>query len=237
MTDLPGTPANDTDREALPGTVKFYERHIFICTGQTAWPARIQSGGGFPETLWNAITERVEEMSRRVKMTACNELSTDGGFDLLVFPDMVRYRAVQEGDVPALVEDHLIGDEVSDRIPHEPLEGHHVFVCVHANRDKRCGVAGPTLIMRFRRELTRRGIDGDVHVRATSHVGGHRFAGNVLIYPGGNWYGYVTPEDVPHIVDRHIRDDDIVEELWRGRMGMTHDEQLTRVKELYDRTT
>lgn len=236
MTDRPTTPAGETSREALPGTVKLYERHIFICTGQTGWPARIQSAGGFPEALWNAIKERFDEMPRRVKMTACNELSTDGGYDLLVFPDMVRYRAVVEDDLPALVDDHLVGDTVSDRIPHELLDGHHIFVCIHGNRDKRCGVAGPALIMRFRRELAERGIDADVHVRATSHVGGHRFAGNVLIYPGGEWYGYVTPDDVPRIVDQHIRSGDVVKELWRGRMGMTHDEQLAQVEAWYDGT-
>lgn len=236
MTDRPTKPADQPSREALPGTVKFYERHIFICTGQTDWPARIQNGGGFPEALSNAIAERAEAMPRRVKMTACNELGTDGGYDLLVFPDMVRYRAVQESDLPALVEDHLVGDEVSDRIPHEPLRGHHIFVCVHGTRDKRCGIAGPTLIMRIRRALDERGIDGDVQVHATSHVGGHRFAGNVLVYPGGHWYGYVTLDDVPRIVSQHICDDDIVKDLWRGCMGTTRDEQLERAKEWHDRT-
>jgi (2Fe-2S) ferredoxin len=56
-------------------------------------------------------------------------------------------------------------------------------------------------------------------------VGGHRFAGNVLIYPGGDWYGYVTPEDVPRIVDEHIIKGEILVDLWRGRLGMTPEEQ------------
>jgi (2Fe-2S) ferredoxin len=56
-------------------------------------------------------------------------------------------------------------------------------------------------------------------------VGGHEYAGNVLIYPGGNWYGYVTPADIPRIVDQHLVQGQIVWDLWRGRMGLSPQEQ------------
>jgi (2Fe-2S) ferredoxin len=48
----------------------------------------------------------------------------------------------------------------------------------------------------------------------------------VLVYPGGDWYGHVTPADVPRIVDRHIFGDEVVWDLWRGRMGLSQDEQV-----------
>ena len=64
----------------------------------------------------------------------------------------------------------------------------------------------------------------------TSHVGGHRFAGNVLIYPGGDWYGYVTPEDVPRLIERHLLGGTVVTELWRGRMGLLPEAQVEQVK-------
>jgi (2Fe-2S) ferredoxin len=219
--------------EPLPGTVKFYQRHLLVCTGRAGWPAKIESDGGFLQALWEAITPRVPEMPLKVKMTACDEVSLGRGYDLLVFPDAIRYLGVREADLPALVEDHLVGNRVSERIPHERLMGQHIFVCVHAERDARCGACGPSLVEAFMVELEARGLTGQVAVRCTSHVGGHRFAGNVLIYPGGDWYGYVTPNDIPRIIDWHILKGKIVTDLWRGRMGLSPDQPLPGAGELY----
>jgi (2Fe-2S) ferredoxin len=211
--------------EPLPGTVKFYQRHLFVCTGHAGWPAKIESDGGFLQAVWEAMTPRMPEMPLKVKMTACDEVSLGQGYDLLVFPDAVRYLGVREADLPALVEDHLVGNRVSQRIPHERLMGRHVFVCVHAERDARCGACGPPLAEAFIAGLAARGLGEQVTVRRTSHVGGHRFAGNVLIYPGGDWYGYVTPNDVPRIIGEHILKGKIVTDLWRGRMGLSPEQQ------------
>jgi hypothetical protein len=41
-----------------------------------------------------------------------------------------------------------------------------------------------------------------LRAHAGSHVGGHKFAGNVLLFSSkieGEWLGYVTPDDVPSI--------------------------------------
>jgi (2Fe-2S) ferredoxin len=169
-------------------------------------------------------------MPRRVKVTACDEPSGSRGHDLLVFPDGVRYRGVQEADLPNLIEDHLIGNRVSGKFAHEPISETYVFVCVHGSRDLRCKVCGVPLIEEFVSVLEQQGLADAVKVHGASHVGGHRFAGNVLIYPDGNWYGYVTSRDVRRIVEQHIEKGDIVTDLWRGRMGLTPEEQLKQVE-------
>jgi (2Fe-2S) ferredoxin len=219
---------------SLPGTVKFYERHLFVCTGHWDWPERIEMGGGFLQTLAEMIGLYAAEMPLKVKMTACNGLEpgpglTAVGHDILVFPDMVRYVGVETADLETLVRDHLVGDEVSDRLRHEPLTGQHVFVCVHGRRDERCGQCGPPLVDRLQAELNKRGLTDGVTIRRTSHVGGHAFAGNVLIYPGGDWYGFVTPEDVPRLVEDHLVGGNIVTDRWRGRLGMAPEAQITAV--------
>jgi (2Fe-2S) ferredoxin len=213
----------------LPGSVKLYRRHVLVCTGTGEWPSHIDTGGGFLQALSEAMAARQDAMPLPVKVTACDEPGRGAGHDLLVFPDQVRYLGVRESDFPALIEDHLVGDRVSERIRHEPLAGRHVFVCTHGARDERCGLAGPPLIEGFRAALEARGLAQEVAVRATSHVGGHRYAGNVLIYPGGDWYGYVTPAHVEVLVDQHILAGEIVRELWRGRMGLTPEEQIRLV--------
>ena len=226
MSELPDPSFDRPKVQALPGTVKPYRRHLVVCTGSTDWPAKIDLGGGYLQALSEAISRRAPDMSVRVKLTACDEASAGPGYDILVFPDAVRYRAVQERDFEALVEDHLVGNRVSGRLGHEPLGGRHLFVCVHAARDPRCGACGPPLVEGFQAALRGLGLAGQVVVRGTSHVGGHEYAGNVLIYPGGDWYGYVVPEDIPRILEGHLLRGEIVWERWRGRMGLSAEEQL-----------
>ena len=55
-------------------------------------------------------------------------------------------------------------------------------------------------------------------MRATSHVGGHKYAGNVIVYPEGVWYGYVRPDDAGRIVREHLARGRFVTDLLRGRM-------------------
>jgi (2Fe-2S) ferredoxin len=220
----PGFDRSET--QSLPGSVKLYHRHLIVCTGRADWPERIELDGAFIQALWEAITSRAPDMPLTVKLTACDEVSTGPGYDILVFPDQVRYMGVQEGDFPALVEDHLVGNRVSDQIQYQRLRGQHIFVCVHGARDERCGACGPPLVGGFIAALEARGRADQVAVRQSSHVGGHKYAGNVLVYPGGDWYGHVTPADVPRIVDQHILRDEIVWDLWRGRMGLAPDDQV-----------
>jgi len=235
MTELADVGFDRPKAESLPGTVKLYHRHLFVCTGQSEWPARIELDGGLAQKLWAATAPRASEMPFKVKLTACDDASAGPGHDVLVFPDQVRYLGVQESDLLALIQDHLVSNRVSDRIPHEHLAGQHIFVCVHRSRDPRCGACGPPLAELFIAELERRGLGGEVTVRRTSHVGGHRFAGNVLIYPGGDWYGYVTPADALRIIDQHIVQGEIVTDLWRGRMGLLPEEQSQQAERWHGR--
>lgn len=218
----------------LPGSVKLYERHLFVCTRDTDWPRRIELDGGFLQLLAEKITHYALDMPLKVKVTACVDPgltaeSTGDGYDILVFPDMVRYVGIKTADIETLVIDHLVSNEVSDNLQHQPLTGHHLFVCVHGRRDIRCGECGPPLIDKLQQELSQQPIAEDVTVYPTSHVGGHVYAGNVLIYPGGDWYGYITPENVSELIEQHLGQGNIVWELWRGRIGLAQEAQIVAV--------
>ncbi|KAM1111938.1 hypothetical protein ACFX2I_044874 [Malus domestica] len=78
------------------------------------------------------------------------------------------------------------------------------------------------IAVKFKEEAELRGLTNQVFVTACSHIGDHKCAGNLIVYsPGsdgsitGHWYGYVTPEDVPELLDQHIGKGDIIERLWR----------------------
>ena len=212
--------------DPLPGTVKLYGRHVILCTGQASWPSHIDEDGGFAQVLAQAVEAAKDRLALTVKITACDAASNGPGMDLLVFPDCVRYLGLSAADIPILVADHLTGNAPSPRLRHRPLSGRYVFVCTHGQRDYRCGECGPLLFTTLYSHLAAAGLAEAVHVYRSSHVGGHAYAGNVLIYPEGDWYGYVTAADVPRLVDRHLVAGEIVWDLWRGRMGLTPEQAV-----------
>ncbi|KAK3685586.1 Sucrase/ferredoxin-like-domain-containing protein [Podospora appendiculata] len=133
-----------------------------------------------------------------------------------------------------------------------------VLICGHGGRDQRCGVFGPVLRDEFEARLPELGVevltgpveaDGPLdgakalegaasgraysaRVGLISHIGGHKFAGNVIVYlpPGmktaegeahplaghGIWYGRVEPRHVQGIVAETILNGRVISELFRG---------------------
>jgi (2Fe-2S) ferredoxin len=208
---------NSRDELSLADTVKPYASHFFACTGPVAWPARIEEGVGLLGRMARDVRTVGEKLDCPPKLTATDEPSDGTGLDLLAFPIGVRYHDVDETTWPMILDDAVKGHPGPSAVDHTDLDGTHVFVCTHGSRDDRCGRCGPAIVAALRRACQEGDLD-DVSVRATSHVGGHKFAGNVLIYPDGVWYGHVRPEDASRIAIEHIRDRNVIAELLRGRM-------------------
>lgn len=98
------------------------------------------------------------------------------------------------------------GEQVyQDRIQKEPI----YLVCTNGKRDPCCAKFGIPVFTSLRR------MGGD-KVWQTTHVGGHRFAANVLCFPHGILYGRVAREDVQPIVDS-FQSGKIYLEKYRGR--------------------
>ncbi|KAH7890466.1 Sucrase/ferredoxin-like-domain-containing protein [Phlebopus sp. FC_14] len=117
----------------------------------------------------------------------------------------------------------------------------HLYVCTHGARDCRCGETGGAVVRAIRDELRRRkergaaDPSGRVKLAEVAHVGGHKYAANVLVYPHGEWLGEVKPDNVREILDailgrptRPMTDAEtpICPSHWRGRMGLTKEEQV-----------
>ncbi|XP_071905483.1 uncharacterized protein [Coffea arabica] len=228
----------DFRQSPLVGTVEFYERHVFLCyKNPQVWPPRIEAAefDRLPRLLSAALCARKADMKRQIRLAICeghDGTETSNG-DVLIFPDMVRYRRLTHFDVDTFVEEVLVKD--GEWLPGTPeaLRGWYIFVCCHGTRDRRCGVCGPALVNKFNEDIELHGLQHKVSVSPCSHVGGHKYAGNVIIFgPNihkeitGHWYGYVTPDDVPILLEQHIRKGEIVDWLWRGRMGLSEDEQI-----------
>ncbi|KAI0169624.1 Sucrase/ferredoxin-like-domain-containing protein [Hypoxylon sp. FL1284] len=148
-----------------------------------------------------------------------------------------------------------------------------VLVCGHGGRDARCGVYGPLLQAEFERQLPRAGIDvlqgpaldesasapqisstemsgpGEASRRTTarvaqiSHIGGHKYAGNVIVYlppgladGGGNphplaghgvWYGRIDPKNVEGVIKETIVNGNVIADHFRG--AINRDGEIVRL--------
>jgi len=91
------------------------------------------------------------------------------------------------------------------------------LVCTHARRDRCCARFGVPLA----RELARRYPD---EVWETTHVGGHRFAANLVILPHGLYYGPVDQAAAVEAVDAYRRGE-VTARGYRGRAGQPVPEQ------------
>ncbi|EEF39634.1 conserved hypothetical protein [Ricinus communis] len=222
----------------LAGTVQFYQRHVFLCyKNPSVWPPRVEAAefDRLPRLLSAAVLARKGDMKKETRLTICeghDGTETSNG-DVLIFPDMTRYRRLTHFDVDTFVEEVLVKE--GEWLPGTPetLKGSYVFVCCHGSRDRRCGLCGPAVVRKFKEEIELHGFQGKVSVSPCSHIGGHKYAGNVIIFGSsmnglitGHWYGYVTPDDVPILLDQHIEKGEIVDQLWRGQMGLSEEEQI-----------
>lgn len=83
------------------------------------------------------------------------------------------------------------------------------LVCSNGERDACCGRFGAVTFAAMAQ------IDGDA-VWRTTHVGGHRFAPNVVVLPHGIFYGRVAAEDAQRVLDDY-RGGRITLDRLRGR--------------------
>jgi hypothetical protein len=81
--------------------------------------------------------------------------------------------------------------------PGLPVDHPLLVVCTHGKRDRCCAKFGQPLYEALRRETE------SAHVWQSTHVGGDRFAGNVVVFPEGLYYGRVAPGDVAGLLAAH----------------------------------
>jgi hypothetical protein len=174
--------------------------------------------------LWTSDAVAGSGLSDQVKAHLRAEVRAAGPARLLFVRRPDRRR--REGLV-AYVADSREGREALTRIElesHEDLRGLDLFnpqagapvlhplflVCTHGKHDRCCARYGRPLYDALRDEL-----DPD-WLWQTTHVGGDRFAGNLVCLPEGLYYGRAEGAAAPAILDEHLAGR-ILLDLYRGR--------------------
>lgn len=103
------------------------------------------------------------------------------------------------------LQDISLSDVVARPDAHDSLAGARYFVCTNGQRDLCCARFGLPVYAGLRERLGER-------VWQVTHLGGHRFAPNVLVLPQGAVYGRVH--------EAHL--DDFVADIESGRLAVPH---------------
>jgi (2Fe-2S) ferredoxin len=99
-----------------------------------------------------------------------------------------------------------------------PFFQRHVFVCNNeraADHPRGCckSRGGNEVRDRLKKELQARGLQGAVRANAAGCLDQCEQGVTVVVYPEQVWYGHVTPDDIPEIVDRHVLGGEFVTRL------------------------
>lgn len=114
-----------------------------------------------------------------------------------------------------------------------------VLLCSHRTKDARCGISAPLIKREMERHLRTLGLlrdeddqrPGGVGIFFVSHVGGHKFAANVLVYRKKEeqmiWLARVRPEHCEGIVNHTILNGKVVHPESQLRGGFDKKRALT----------
>ena len=95
-----------------------FQKHVFICTNQKDAPKKscgTEHGKALVEAFKQELTARGLQKNIRTQGTGC--LDACGlGPTMVVYPEGTYYGNVQLTDVAEIVEKHLVGDEVVERL-------------------------------------------------------------------------------------------------------------------------
>lgn len=112
--------------------------------------------------------------------------------------------------------------------PYESFKQDWILICGHNQRDRRCGILGKELID----EISSKGLYQDKNIALISHIGGHKFAGNLILYnylgtdeiSGRNqldslWFARVSPPNLSILLE-YVNNRKIPLEHYRGGTTM-----------------
>ncbi|KAF8248811.1 hypothetical protein K440DRAFT_599716 [Wilcoxina mikolae CBS 423.85] len=230
----------DIDRTTpLLGTMPRYHKHVVVSTGKHDWYSRIEfdgGDGGLAGKLKSLLKKRgnVHSLSRgpfAPTLVTNSSFPAGEGGSIRVFPDGLYFPSLPTDDktLESFAAAYLLNaspDPTSLPSPPQKITHPTILICSHNSRDNRCGEYYPPLRQEFDDVLRRKGLEG-VEVAGSSHLSGHKWAGNVVVYlPGegeeegwGVWYGRVGVEQVEGIVEETVVKRRVLGDLVRGLVG------------------
>eukprot|EP01132_Coremiostelium_polycephalum_P000450 gene450-570_t len=209
-------------KSPLADSIHEYGRHYFICSGVSwkDWLSKVYHTTPMLQSFEDPIKKYSKGQILPSIINVCDmPAENPDTIDLLVFPDMIKIVGLNSESLGRVLDFFTKHSSLNSEFPQDikvaSFNSRYIFVCAHKQKDERCGYCGPILMDELRNEIKSKGLESEIQVYGSSHVGGHKFAGNVLVFPPGNWYGYVTPKDTGAIIESTLNGD-VIQSLFRG---------------------
>jgi hypothetical protein len=168
--------------------------HWFLIEYRGLWAREALSGSGLSDQVKRHLRDQVRSVSHGRLLFVRRP-------DRRRLPELLAFAAVSKpGETKVTRTEFWAYDDLrqSDFLAGKPA-GHPLFlVCTHGKHDPCCARYGRPLY-----EALRDKLDPD-WAWQVSHIGGDRFAGNLVCLPEGLYYGRVDRETAGSVLDQHF---------------------------------
>lgn len=239
----PITPiTNITNGSSTPprSTIPIYKRHVLLIDETSSdkqahmrWKSKVEDNDGvYPYGILKKIKEKNVELMKEgnqeclpilttvvellnVQVDKKTEDSNKNTYKLLCLPEwkVLKFDESSIDEVCELVNKPDLDDTSVELLPFDTNE--LLLVCGHNQRDARCGVMAKELATK---------MESKHPLGLVSHIGGHKFAGNVIMYKQvedmthSYWFRHMNPLVVDCVLEE-ARRGNLVSEFYRGSIS------------------
>ena len=218
--------------EVATGSAPGFDRCLLIETPRP-WAGNVETSITFPSPVMDTLDMAAKngDDTKLLCVAPDDEYTERGHTTVMLFSrpepqfatyDKHEYQVPREA-VPSLVEALIRRNGGLDE-----FEAHRrdtsgvrdVLVCTHGSRDNCCATRGYPVYQTLRRKMAPQ-MNGGMRVWQSSHLGGHRFAPNILDLPEGRSWVRPEEDDIDALIN-HTRPASEMAHLYRGWSGLHH---------------
>ena len=162
------------------------------------WSHHALTSSGLSEDVKRALCEQAEALRpSKLLFIRRRERRGDDGVAVFLARSTPGRESLSRLDVDGY-DDLLALDLAAAEPPGRPVDHPLFLVCTHGKHDRCCARRGRPLYDALHEQAE------EGWVWQSTHVGGDRFAGNVVVLPEGLYYGRVEPADAWPLLDDHL---------------------------------
>ena len=219
------------NREAISGTAPDWDTLILVSLS-TPWQPNIEDSNNFPDGI-SEIVKSASSSSNKIRMQC---IIPDEDYIWSGLTKVIQYSKQLTSDYFSKFQKlefdisfdnlsefirKLIIDKDSDLIG-QGMTNHpdcrDIFVCTHGSQDVCCASFGFPIYSKLKNKFQKYEFE-NTRVWRTSHIGGHRYAPNVIDMPNGRVWSRFGVDDIDGIFDMQYSVDEI-KRFYRGLIGL-----------------
>ena len=216
------------NKESISGTAPDWDTLILVSLN-TPWQPDIEDSNDFPAGI-NDIVKSASNMNNKIRLQC---IIPDEDYVGTGLTKIIKYSKQSDEDyfskfqkfefdvssdkIYSVVNDLTLNEdeELIEQGLANNKDARDIFVCTHGSRDVCCASFGFPIYT----ELKNRFSDTSTRVWRISHIGGHRYAPNVIEMPSGRLWSRVEADDIEGVFEKQYSANEI-QPFYRGLIGL-----------------